>query len=395
MKTFEDIKDFLNDPDPWLTGSEKVFHPNQFFSRINRSPQVLPELSPGKNGIAIVGVLENRGSNPDSEGDVSPDLIRSRLYRLFVQAEIPEIVDLGNINPGFALQDTRFALSAVLAFLIRKGWTVVILGGSHDLTYGAYLAFEKLEQMVNLACVDSSIDLGEGLNDTPSKSFLSSIILHQPNYLFNFSQIAYQSYMVDPDILKLMEKLFFDVYRLGEVRGKVDVIEPVLRSADIVAIDFKSIKSAEVPGVPGCSPNGLASDEICQISKYAGASDKVSVFGIFDSMYTQSENDNSVLLAAQMVWSFIEGFNLRFGEIPNEHSSDFLKYRVSLLNSAHEIVFFKSQKTDRWWMQVPFPADKRSRYERHHLVACSYQDYLYATSQGMPDRWWQTFQKLV
>lgn len=378
-----------------LAGLEKSYHPNQLFSVIHRFPDSLPELEPGSKGVALLGVLEARGRNPESEGDLSPDLIRSRLYKLFGQPQLPTIVDLGNIQPGFALQDTYFALSSVLALMIRKGWTVVLLGGSHDLTFGAYLAFEKLEQMVNLACIDSSIDLGEGLADAPSMSFLTKIILHQPNYLFNLSQIGYQTYMVDFEVLKLMEKLFFDAYRLGEVRGKVEIAEPVLRSADIVAIDFKSIKSSEVPGVPGCSPNGLAADEICQLSKYAGASDKVSVFGIFDALYSDSENDNSVLLAAQMIWSFLEGFNLRWGEIPGDHNPDFLKYRVALLDSGHEIVFFKSQKTDRWWMQVPFPPDKRTRYERHHLVACTYQDYLFATSQGMPDRWWQTFQKLV
>jgi arginase family enzyme len=365
---------------------------NQFFSKIIHSPDILPELPPGARGIAFVGIMEDRGRNPESEGDLSPDLIRSRLFRLFVHPEMPLMVDLGNILPGFELKDTHFALSSVLAFMLKKGWTIIMLGGSHDLTYGAYLAFEQLEQMVNLASVDSMIDLGENPSDPPSKSFISGIILHQPNYLFNLSQIAYQSFLVDPDVLKLMEKLFFDAYRLGEVRGRVESVEPVLRSADI---DFKAIKSAEVPGVPGCSPNGLAADEICQLSKYAGASDKVSVFGIFDALYLNSENDTSVMLAAQMIWSFIEGFNLRWGEIPSEQSPDFLKYRVSLLNSSHEIIFFKSQKTDRWWMQVPYPPDKRARYERHHLVACSYQDYLYATSQGMPDRWWQTFQKLV
>jgi formiminoglutamase len=395
LKSFDDIRDFLSPPDPILSGQVKSYHPNQLFSRIDFLPEQLPDLANCVRGIALVGVMEARGKNPDAEIDLTPDLIRSRLFRLFAHQEMPIMVDLGNINPGFDLQDTQFALSRVIALLAKKGWTVVVLGGSHDLTYGTYLAFEHLEQMVNLACIDASVDLGESPLDTPAKSFLSQIILHQPNYLFNLTQIAYQTYFVDPDVLNLLGKLFFDAYRLGQVRGNAEFVEPLLRNADIVSIDFKAIRGSDIPGVQGISPNGLAAEEICQMSKYAGASDKVTVFGIFDALHADAEVDASVMLAAQMIWSFIDGFIYRWGEIPGDHDEDFMKYRVSLLNSSHEIVFYKSLKTDRWWMQVPYPPDKRAKYERHHLVACSYQDYLYATSNGMPDRWWQTFQKLV
>ncbi len=395
MKTFDDIKDFLRPPDAVMAGLDREYQANHFFSRIQLMPDDLPEIPIGKQGVAILGVMEARGRYSFSEIDLTPDLIRSRLFGLFAQPESPLMVDIGNIQPGHTLQDTNFAVSGVLSFMIKKGWTVIILGGSNDLTLGVYQAYEKLEQLVNLACIDARIDLGEGIACLPSETFLSSIILHQPNYLFNLSLIGYQSYLVDPELLKLFEKLFFDAYRLGEIRGNVGFAEPLLRSADIVSIDFSAIKSSEVPGLSSCTPNGLSADEICQLSKYCGASEKVSVFGIFDAINYESENDNSLMLAAQMIWSFMEGFNLRSGEMPGEQHADFLKYRVSLLNSSHELIFFKSQKTDRWWMQVPYPLDKRSRYERQHLVACSYHDYLQATSQIMPDRWWQTFQKLI
>jgi len=57
------------------------------------------------------------------------------------------------------------------------------------------------------------------------------------------------------------------------------------------------------------------------------------------------------------------------------------------------VIFVKSKKTDRWWMQVPYPTGG-SRNERSHLVPCSYEDYKIAVSGEMPDLWWRTYQKL-
>jgi hypothetical protein len=46
-------------------------------------------------------------------------------------------------------------------------------------------------------------------------------------------------------------------------------------------------------------------------------------------------------------------------------------------------------------MDVPYPAGSVEKYERHHLVPCTYEDYELALEQEMPDRWWKTFQKLI
>jgi hypothetical protein len=66
-----------------------------------------------------------------------------------------------------------------------------------------------------------------------------------------------------------------------------------------------------------------------------------------------------------------------------------------MLQEGHELVFYKSPKSDRWWMDVPYPAGQEKRYERHHLVPCSLEEYQQATNEEMPDRWWKTYQKLV
>ena len=57
------------------------------------------------------------------------------------------------------------------------------------MTYTMYQVYEATGKLVNIATIDPLFDLGndnEGLN---SHSYLSHIILHQPNYLFNFTNI--------------------------------------------------------------------------------------------------------------------------------------------------------------------------------------------------------------
>ena len=88
-----------------------------------------------------------------------------------------------------------------------------------------------------------------------------------------------------------------------------------------------------------------------------------------------------------------------FGDIKHDFpmidKDDYIKYRVFIQDHKYEIVFYKSKKSDRWWMEVPCPTNVRTKYERHYLIPCSYSDYQTALREEMPDRWWQVYQKLM
>lgn len=104
---------------------------------------------------------------------------------------------------------------------MRSNIVPIILGGGQGHTFSQYLAYEMLERTANLVCVDSRFDLGEpgqGLADT---SYLSHIVLRQPNFLFNYSNLGFQTYHVDQPGIELMERLLFDVHRLGELRMNI------------------------------------------------------------------------------------------------------------------------------------------------------------------------------
>jgi hypothetical protein len=45
-------------------------------------------------------------------------------------------------------------------------------------------------------------------------------------------------------------------------------------------------------------------------------------------------------------------------------------------------------------MEVPYSANMNKKYERHMMLPCNYDDYLTATQNEIPERWFQTFKKL-
>ena len=216
-----DISTFFSPVDlaefPMLSGGEGQLHLGNVI-QIHSDAMNFPDFSYAH--LAIIGVKEDRNA-VDNEGcELAPDHVRKHLYRLFPGPYANKIVDLGNIRKGYSPNDTYFALSSAVSELISENVIPIIIGGGQDLTFANYKAYESLGQIINIVAIDPTFDLGKTENELDSQSFLSSIILHQPNYLFNYANIGYQSYFIDQDALKLMKNLFFDTYRIGIVRGK-------------------------------------------------------------------------------------------------------------------------------------------------------------------------------
>src|SRR5690606_33265429 len=306
------------------------------------------------------------------------------------------IADLGNIQAGATIQDTYIALKNAVDELIKQDIVPVIIGGGQDLTYAQYQAYEGLEQRVEVAIIDARFDLDQDqAENTPlnAKTYLNHIILHQPDYLFNLSNLAYQTYLVSKESINMYDKLFFNTMRIGMIAGKLDQAEPLIRAADMVSFDIGAIRASEAPGNANAGPNGLYGDEACQFARYAGMSDKCSSLGIYEYNPTFDPMGQTGMLIAQMIWCFIDGYYSRKKDAPMYPKSNYMIYRTNLEGEDYELVFVKSKKSDRWWMQVPYFGSK-SVNERFYLVPCRYEDYQLAVSGEMPDLWWKTHQKL-
>jgi arginase family enzyme len=352
-----------------------------------------PELADAH--VAIFGVMDDPGHARPRGCVEAPDAVREELYRLYVPAGRMTVVDLGDIHPGHTAQDTQHAVAETIAGLIRLNIVPLIIGGGQGHTFSQYLAYEKLERTANLVCVDGRFDLGEPGQALAESSYLSHIVLRQPNYLFNYSNLGYQTYLVDQPGIELMDKLFFDAHRLGELRSMIADAEPVLRNADTVSVDMTSVRWSDAPGTTRPGPNGYHGEEICQLMRYAGVSEKITSLGIYELDPQRDQNGVTAQLAAQMVWCFLDGFGSRTNDLPWLDRKRFTKYRVPIKDHEHELVFYKSAVSDRWWMDIPYRAEQEARFERHHLVPCAYSDYQMACREEVPDRWWRTFQKLA
>ncbi|MEO8795209.1 MAG: formimidoylglutamase [Daejeonella sp.] len=391
------LTDFLSPINLQKLTPKEGFLVSQMGNKLEIFSNDFPDLENNKFDVAFIGVLEDRNSNNNQGTALGPDYVREKFYQLHEGTYNSRIVDLGNIKQGSKVSDTYIALKMVITELVKMDILPVILGGSQDLTYAQYLAYEELEQKVDLLVIDSHLDLDENHEhtlETTSSSYLNKILLHEPNYLFNYSNLGYQTYFVNQDSLRVMEKLYFDVHRLGEFLGKVNVSEPIIRNANMISFDVSAIRSSDACANSNATPNGFYGEEACQICRYAGMNDKLTSFGLYEFNPAFDQNGQTALLLAQMVWYLIDGFYNRKKDLPLQPKSQYIIYRANLKNETHELIFVKSKKTDRWWMQVPYPSGI-SKNERYHLVPCRYEDYQIAISGEMPDLWWRTYQKLI
>jgi formiminoglutamase len=345
--------------------------------------------------IALIGLPDDPGHARPRSCINAPDAIRAELFKLYMPAGQLSLVDLGDIVPGASAGDTQHAVAETLSTLMRQNVVPVLLGGGQGHTYSQYLAYEMLERTANLVCIDGCFDLGEPGQGLSDRSYLSHIVLRQPNYLFNYSNLGYQTYLVDQPGIELMEKLYFDAHRLGELRSRLADAEPVLRNGDSLSVDMNSVRRSDAPGTTRPGPNGFHGEEICQLMRYAGISEKITSMGLYELDPSKDTDNVTAQLAAQMIWCFMDGFRSRTNDLPWLDRKRFTRFRIPIRGHDQELVFYKSNVSDRWWMDIPYRAEQEARFERHHLVPCSYSDYQMACREEVPDRWWRTFQKLA
>lgn len=356
--------------------------------RIHSAEKAFPDLEKVK--IAIFGVLEDRLDEQRTGQPFDFTGIRRNFYDLFPGNWHLEMADLGDIEKGETVEDTFFAVERVVSQLLKKNIIPVVLGGSQDLVYSMYRAYDGTEQMVNLVNIDSAFDLGDADKAISNRSYVGKIVVTKPYNLFNYSNIGYQTYFNSQDEIELMDRLFFDAYRLGEVSGDIMVVEPVMRDANLVTVDMASVSAGALGNFRLKSPNGFNGKEICALSRYAGISDKVSSFGIFE-ISSKFSFSSSQMLIAQMVWYFVEGVNFRKNENTKFAKEEFIRYQVPVDDEI--LVFFKSPLSGRWWIEIPFNSPAHNKLERHTLLPCTHGDYLDACNQKIPERWYKTKRK--
>lgn len=344
--------------------------------------------------VVLMGVTDDRLSIGNRGCGAAPDQIRHYLYRLARPHEEIKVVDLGNITPGAEPHDTHFAVIEALDQLLERGLTVVVLGGGDDLVFPIYKAYELLGRVINICAVDSEFNL-DGGDEVNSRNYLQHIILQQPNYLFDYVNMGYQTYFVGNEMVKLMDELKFSTHRLGEIQASMEHAEPLVRYSDVVVADISAVRQSDAPANANPSPHGFYGEQLCQIARFAGMSDKTSCFGLFEMNPKFDNRGQTAHMMAHAVWYFIEGFYYRQNDFPYRDKQYYKRFTVEMPQNGLDIVFYKSMKSDRWWMEVPCSDDeRRERYLRHTLIPCNYSDYQRAMENEIPELWWHYYNRL-
>ena len=337
--------------------------------------------------LAIIGLSEQRNSFfANAQYDVNR--FRKSFYELYPGNWNLKIADLGDLPNGDKVEDTYFAVKEIGYHLKQMNIIPIFIGGSHDLIFPVYQVFQEFKQLVNIVSVDRSFDFSQEDKLISDRSYMSKIIMEKPNVLHNYTNLGYQSYYCAIEEKDLMDKLYFDGIRLGQLLDDISLAEPVFRDADVVGFDMKCLSWQALADPLKGQPNGIDSRSICALSRYAGISDRVSFFGLHELIATPMMDQ----LLAQIVWYFIEGVQFRFDEHPVNTKEDFLKYSVTL--SDQTLVFYKSEKSDRWWMELTNDSHLNNKTKTVALLACTKKDYESATKDILPERWYNAIRRL-
>jgi formiminoglutamase len=349
---------------------------------ININSSKIPDLK--GHELALIGITENRGNDKNTGVSLAADEIRKKFYHLKRGHGNYNIIDLGNLNSGIDLDETYGRIKEVCEFLIAKGIVPLIFGGSHDISLGQFYGYEGLEKLISVLNVDALLDLEE--SGPANASHIHKMLTYEPNFLFNYSHLGYQSYLIESTSIEVLERLYFETYRVGMLRQVLEEMEPVIREADMLSFDISAIRSSDAPGNINAQPFGLTGEEACQICWYAGMNDKLSSAGFYE--YNPDFDDDAKKTASvisTMIWYFIEGFYHRKNE-GGFSSNDYLKYVVDMPGSQPAIItFYKSKLSDKWWLEVPSETSV-SAFGRNSLVPCAYADFQTANNGEVPDR---------
>lgn len=331
--------------------------------------------------MAIVGVPFDTCNNECTISNV-PNQIRKELYQLTSLGKI-NIIDFGNLKQAKSQKGNYLSLRDVIDYLNELGVTTLVLGGSQDFSYGVCQAYRN-NKFFSFCAIDAYLDVKKGKETFNPYNYLSRVFTTQPN-IFQFSLLGYQSHLVAREYFTKTRGVNHHI-RLGLLRKDLSLADPVFRNSDFLTFDLGTLKHAEAPGRYKL-PNGLHSEDACQLAKYAGLSNRLQVFGLFGIDAKVEGVEITIKLAAQVAWYFIQGF-LQRNTLKPEDKNGFTVHKVEIAELNHPLSFYKNTETKQWWLEVNSIANKAN------YIACSEKDYLDASHNEIPEFWLKYIQKI-
>ena len=294
------------------------------------------------------------------------DAIRERLFGFApVRPFQTDFVDLGNTR-----KDDPYLLIPLLRELLDARVQPIVLGGDARMLEAQFRAHEQSFGETLPALVLPDLPLNIDGNPGP----LNEIWLEKN--LEHLALLGYQQHRTPTDLLQLARERRFDLLRLGNLQSDPRRTEPLIRQADFLHFDLGAVRAVDAPAQLRPTPAGLTHPEACQLFRYAGMSDRLRALSVVGYAASRDEHRSTAEAIAQYLWYYLEGCADRKGDYPasTEHMIEY----VVQLPEGYEITFWKSERSGRWWFQLP---------EREKLVPCYEDDYGRAANGELPDRW--------
>lgn len=290
----------------------------------------LAEESPGpaETRVALVGfpsdegVRRNGGRPGAAEG---PGALRRELYGLTPEPRDParepmirlleRTRDLGDVPVDGDVEADQERLADVLARLLERGVTPVVLGGGHETAFGHFLAYVRAGLGVEVVNWDAHPDVrpweeGGAHSGSPFRQALE----HPSGACRGYSVAGLQPRSVARAHLAYLRRqgagvLWRDETDVSAARQLLGRLGgPAMASFDLDAVD-----RSDAPGVSAPATGGLAASTWLDIAETCGRTDAVASVDVVELNPAHDRDGQTAALAAATVWRFLRGLALRGG----------------------------------------------------------------------------------
>lgn len=312
-------------------GVENKLFFNQYFTSLDN----FPDLS-----VANVALIGN-GS------DISKN-VRKSIENFKNHFKNIQIVDLGDV-----LNDEDH-LGNILTELNKHNIIPILIGFDASL---AYKYASENNKAVHFVC-----------NNLP-------YIDADDNQIKNY--IGYQRHIVSLEEMNEVDQISFNSLSLGKLRGSINNIEPNLRDTETLYLNLNVVRSSDAPNAIGALPAGLTTEELCQIMKFAGTSNKINAVFLDVKLSNQESKIESNVLALAL-WYLVEGINMKMNDHPSQ-SNDFSGYIING-STSQDIEFIRHNISQKWWIMLT--DDQGQKF----YLPCSNDEYTQTIADEIPDR---------
>jgi formiminoglutamase len=319
--------------------------------------------------IALIGIEQKES-----------DAIKEELYNFSICFSKNYVTDLG----VFRKKDPNFIIGAMQE-LINSGIIPIIFGADEKFIQSQFKSYHQRGKLPTALVIDSELrfsvekNLGGYINDILETETKQQGLAH-------LSILGTQAHLTDTNAWNSLEFQDFDLIRLGVLRQNLEETEPLIREADGLAFHINALRYSETNYGKGTQSSGLFLEDACQMMKYAGMSDKLSSIGFYGYEKKYDKNNQAAKCIAEMIWYFVEGVTSRKGDYPVSLEG-MTEYLVEIKGFNDPFTFWKSNKSQRWWIQIP------NTKNQNHLLSCSYKDYQEAINGELPERIWNGFKR--